>query len=157
MLDRDGCTVAVRAGEVGGKIIFDGELPELELLLVVARLKLSAGDLVDEPLGFASFGDVLNAVSVDDVADEPVAIDLLGAGKLVEIRFRKRLGHGVASLSDGAAPIAAPDAVSKAIADKQEPHRLRAWPHRESGAELQGPCPKRAALRGLRAMAGRRA
>ena len=79
--------VAILAFEGGGMVRIDLELPDLEGFGCDFANGLREGDLIEQPVGSAAFGDVLCAVGVEHVACDAVAMPLLRAGELAEIGF----------------------------------------------------------------------
>lgn len=78
--------VAVCADKRCGLVRLDGERPCLERLALYGRLVvLQKGDCVDEPIRSRLVGKVFDAIGIEDVAREGMAIPVLGACELPQI------------------------------------------------------------------------
>ncbi len=89
---KDHVAVAIVAGEGGGFVGPDGEVPNLELfggdVLIVG---LNQGDFVEKPVGSGVFGEILSAFGVENASVEGMAKPLFAAGELREVGGAERL------------------------------------------------------------------
>src|ERR1700678_2586881 len=116
--------VAIVARERSGSVGTYGEFPDLKFLggnsLVVG---LNDRDLVQKPICSTVLGNVLCAVSVENVAVDPVPIPVFAAGELREVAIAESLRRHVVPLSFEVTPTAGARETTGTAAFRARRHR----------------------------------
>jgi len=102
LLGEHDLAVAIIACKRSGSVGAYAELPDLEFLGGNSPVVgLNGGDFVQKPICLTVLGNVLRAVSVENVAVDPVPIPAFAAGELREVAFAESLRrHVFASFLD---------------------------------------------------------
>ena len=107
LLGEHDVAVAIVARKRSGPVGTYGEIPDLKFLggdsLIVG---LNDHDFVQEPIRSAMLGNVLRAVSVQNVAVDPVPIPVVATGELREVALAESLRRHVLPLSFEVTPTA---------------------------------------------------
>ena len=124
LLGEHDIAVAIVARKRSGSVGTHSELPDLKFLggdsLVVG---LNDRDFVQKPIRFTVLGNVLRAVSVENVAVDPVPIPVFAAGELREIGFAESLRRHVSASFLEVTPRAGASEATGTAALKARRHR----------------------------------